>query len=91
MGCRGTEGFFPALLEVRCCALGVCLSLNVSLDIIWGAGRGFIFDPHLIPGRPFSPCVMSQFTLLMGKAVELSAKTGIEPWENRNWRAPWTQ
>lgn len=83
MSCRDTEGFFPALLEIRYCALGVCLSLNGSLDMIWGA---FYFVTHLIPGRPFSPCVMSQLTL-MGKAVELSAKTESQPWENRNWRA----
>lgn len=85
MSRRGTEGFFPALLEVRYCALGVCLPLNGSLDMIWGA---FSFVPHLIPERPFSPCVMSQLTLLMGKAIEFSAKTGSQPWENRNWRAP---
>lgn len=36
MSRRGTEGFFLALLEVRYCALGVCLSLNGSLDMIWG-------------------------------------------------------
>lgn len=89
MSRRGTEGFFLALLEVRYCALGVCLSLNGNLDMIWGGG--FSFVPHLIPGRPFSPGVMSQLTLLMGKATEFSAKTGSQPWENRNWRAPWTQ
>lgn len=68
MSCRGTEGIFPALLEVRYCALGVCLSLDGSSDMIWG---DFYFVPHLIPGRPFFPCVMSQLTLLMGKAIVL--------------------
>lgn len=67
--------FFSALLEVRYCDLGVCHSLNGSLDMIWGA---FDFVPHLIPGRPVSPCVMSQVTL-MGKAVMHSAKTGSQP------------
>lgn len=61
MNCRGTEVVFCALLEVRYCDLGVCLSLNGSLDMIWGA---FYFVSQLIPGRPFSPCVMSQVTLM---------------------------
>lgn len=59
----------------------------------WQLGHdlgAFYFVPYLIPGRPFSPCVMSQVTL-MGKAVVLSAKTGSQPWENRSWHMPWSQ
>lgn len=52
----------------------VFASLNGSLDLIW-SGQGFYFVPHLIPGRPFSPHVVSQVTL-MGKSATLSAKTG---------------
>lgn len=87
MSCRGTEVFFFALLEIRYCDLGVCLSLNGSLDLVWGA---FYLVPHRVPGRPFCPCVMSQVTL-MGKIIVLLAKTGSQPWENRNWHASWSR
>lgn len=87
MNCRGTEVFFFALLEVRYCDFG-CLPVTE-----WQLGHGlgcFYLVPHLVPGRPFCLCVMSQVTL-MGKAVVLSAKTGSQPWESRNWRASWSQ
>lgn len=80
-------GFLFCLIGIGYCDLGVCHSLSGSLDMIWGA---FYFAPHLIPGRPFSPCVMSQVTL-MGKAVALPAKSGSWPWENRNWHETWSQ
>lgn len=64
MNCSRTEVSFFALLEIKYCDLGVCLSQNGSLDMVWGA---FHLVPPLIPGRPFCPCVMSQVTL-MGKA-----------------------
>lgn len=87
MNCKGTEVCFFSLLEIRYCDLGVCLSLNGSLGMIGGA---FYLVPHLIPGRPFCPCVMSQVAL-MGKAVVLSTKTGNQPWENRNWHSSRSQ
>lgn len=52
MNCRGTGIFFFALLEIGYCDLGVCLSLNGSLDMVCGA---FYLVPHLNPGRPFCP------------------------------------
>lgn len=92
MNCRGAAGllffFFSALLEIRYYDLGIFLTeWQPGPDL----GRGiFYFVSHLIPGRPLSPCVMSQVTL-MGKAVALSAKTESQPWENKNWPEPWTQ
>lgn len=90
MSCSATEGFF-SLPYWKSGIVHWCLPLTewqFGLDL--EGGGGFYFVPHLIPGRPFSPRVMSQLTL-MGKAVELSAKTGSQPWENRNWHASWAQ
>lgn len=83
------EGLRFSFLPIRSRVLWfVCLPVTE-----WQLGRGlgcFYLVPHLIPGRPFCLCVMSQVTLI-GKAIVLSAKTGSQPWESRNWHASWSQ
>lgn len=77
MSRRGTEGFFLALLEVRYCALGVCLSLNGSLDMIWG---GLLFCSSFNSWKAFLSSLPSLWERPQNFQPRLGAshgKTGI--------------